>query len=417
MAITINHPFVSAKGDGSDATLVRPSNWNASHDLKMASSKILGRLTAGPGLAEELPVTAFMIGLLNTADFASLAAALGLPTTGDAKLTFKVVADAGWILANDGTIGDTSSGASYVPPTYDTTALFTFFYDTFNDATAPLQTNTGAATTRAAQGTAPTAFAAHCRMVLPRQLGRALIVAGAGAGLTNRPIGTFGGEEAHTMTLSEMVAHSHTQQGTFAGSGSSAGSGTGSGSCTATGVANGNTDTVSNDHTHHIDFSSQDIDRSLDHLHNLGGTTGFMNQNNPHSHGVSGGTQGGTSTIARPQTVVGDAFVPLVTTAITINNTDINHTHNLPATTGSADRGLDHLHRILGDTGGISANHTHHLTNVPVSVNGSCSVTTISVSGSANVNTTISGQTASNGSTTPFNVMQPWTAWNVMIKL
>jgi hypothetical protein len=27
----ITHPFVSAKADGSDATLVRPSNWNADH--------------------------------------------------------------------------------------------------------------------------------------------------------------------------------------------------------------------------------------------------------------------------------------------------------------------------------------------------------------------------------------------------
>ena len=77
MAITVNHQFVSAKGDGSDATLVRPSDWNASHNINMAANKVIGRLTAGSGLAEELPVTSYMMGLLNLADFATLAAVLG----------------------------------------------------------------------------------------------------------------------------------------------------------------------------------------------------------------------------------------------------------------------------------------------------------------------------------------------------
>lgn len=33
MAVTITHPFVSAKPDGADASLVQPSNWNADHSL------------------------------------------------------------------------------------------------------------------------------------------------------------------------------------------------------------------------------------------------------------------------------------------------------------------------------------------------------------------------------------------------
>ncbi len=33
MALTFTHPFVSAKADGADATLVQPSNWNANHLL------------------------------------------------------------------------------------------------------------------------------------------------------------------------------------------------------------------------------------------------------------------------------------------------------------------------------------------------------------------------------------------------
>jgi hypothetical protein len=33
MAVTVTHPFVSAIADGVDATVVRPSNWNATHSL------------------------------------------------------------------------------------------------------------------------------------------------------------------------------------------------------------------------------------------------------------------------------------------------------------------------------------------------------------------------------------------------
>ena len=33
MALTLTHPFVSAIPDGSDATVVRPSNWNANHTV------------------------------------------------------------------------------------------------------------------------------------------------------------------------------------------------------------------------------------------------------------------------------------------------------------------------------------------------------------------------------------------------
>ena len=71
--------------------------------------------------------------------------------------------------------------------------------------------------------------------------------------------------------------------------------------------------------------------------------------------------------------------------------------HSLPANTAQADRSLAHNHNLSG--------------SCSVSVSGTCSVTSISVS------TTISGSTTSVGSGTPFNVMQPWAAWNIMIKL
>ena len=375
MTITVNHKFVSAKGDGTDATVVRPSNWNDSHDIKLAANSMIGRKTAGPGLAEEIPASTFMMNLLATADFAALALALGLPTTGDAKLTFKIVADGGWVLANDGSIGDALSGATTLADNTQTTALFTFFYNTFSDAIAPLQLSTGAATTRATQGPAATAFGAHCRMVLPRQLGRALIIAGTGSGLTARVLGDFGGEEAHVLTLAELAAHSHTQQGTFGGSGTGSGSisGSGSGSCSGT------TDLV---------------DRSLNHRHHASGGTGSMNRSNPHSHPFTAGVTGSSTG--------GGAFgISGAPSASNTGNTDINHEHAFDFYTdyvyGEVDVNLNHKHTFGG--------------SASVSVSGSCSVTSVSV------NTTLSGQTVASGSNTAHNNMQPWAAWNIMIKL
>ena len=56
MAITVTHAFVSAKANGSDATLVQPTDWNASHTISLAAGKILGRDTSGAGAVQELPL-------------------------------------------------------------------------------------------------------------------------------------------------------------------------------------------------------------------------------------------------------------------------------------------------------------------------------------------------------------------------
>jgi hypothetical protein len=47
MAVTVTHPFVSAIPDGADTTLVRPSNWNATHSI----SGILDVANGGTGTA------------------------------------------------------------------------------------------------------------------------------------------------------------------------------------------------------------------------------------------------------------------------------------------------------------------------------------------------------------------------------
>lgn len=57
MTIQVKHLFESAKADGVDSTVVQPSNWNEDHVLTMATAKVLGRMTAGDGDVEELPIS------------------------------------------------------------------------------------------------------------------------------------------------------------------------------------------------------------------------------------------------------------------------------------------------------------------------------------------------------------------------
>ena len=56
MTISLKHVFQSAKADGTDNTLIQPSNWNAEHTLTIATNKLVGRSTAGTGSAEEIAI-------------------------------------------------------------------------------------------------------------------------------------------------------------------------------------------------------------------------------------------------------------------------------------------------------------------------------------------------------------------------
>lgn len=126
----------------------------------------------------------------------------GSATTGDAKMTYKATADTGWILVNADpfTIGDVSSGATYAAA--NAAALYSLFWGNVSNTYAPVSGGRGA--------TAAADFAAQKTLGIPRLLGRALCVGGAGSGLTARALGQFLGEELHTMTLAELVAHTHT---------------------------------------------------------------------------------------------------------------------------------------------------------------------------------------------------------------
>lgn len=56
MTLEIKHQFVSPKADGGDTTLVRPSNWNATHSIILAAKRLIGRAQATDGAAEEIVV-------------------------------------------------------------------------------------------------------------------------------------------------------------------------------------------------------------------------------------------------------------------------------------------------------------------------------------------------------------------------
>ena len=121
-------------------------------------------------------------------------------TTGDAKITLKTAADPGWLMMNDGTIGNTGSGATYANPAAQ--LLYELIWNTIPDAWAPM--------IGAARGSSAIEdFAAGKKLSLTRQLGRALTVAGSGAGLTNHVLGAFDGAETHTQTNAELFSHGH----------------------------------------------------------------------------------------------------------------------------------------------------------------------------------------------------------------
>jgi len=56
MTLEVKHPFTDLKPDGGDTTVVRPSDWNANHPIRM-SPGVVGRTDSGDGLATVLPAS------------------------------------------------------------------------------------------------------------------------------------------------------------------------------------------------------------------------------------------------------------------------------------------------------------------------------------------------------------------------
>lgn len=131
-------------------------------------------------------------------------AASGVAETGDVKLTLRTTASQGWVLMNDGSIGNAASGAT-ARAHADCEALFTLLWQ-FNALDVPIQNSGGGAATRGVSAAAD--WTANRRLVLVRSVGRALAVYGSGTGLTARRLGESLGAETHTLSGAEMQ-HNH----------------------------------------------------------------------------------------------------------------------------------------------------------------------------------------------------------------
>lgn len=168
-------------------------------------------------------------------------------------------------------------------------------------------------------------------------------VVGAGSSYA---VGATGG--ANTVTLDATMIPSHTH------------------SLTASGTTSGH----SNDHTHSGTTSAV----SNDHTHGFDVYSGAMSANNTHSHNVNdpGHSHGGVPIID------GD-----VNPGVSPSRLVQNYTNSSVAYTGISVSTVDinHVHRVTGNTGGISANHTHTITTGGVSANHTHTVTVTGTSG------------------------------------
>jgi hypothetical protein len=163
--------------------------------------------TAAPGTSTtQLATTAFAT--------AASGGASGAWGTGDVKLTYKTVADVGWIIMDDTTIGGSNSNAAHKDLAGQTLfqALFSVFW-AFPAANCPMFTAVGASQPRGAS--AAQDYTNGYSMSLPKVLGRALAVAGAGAGLTNRPLSSTYGVETYALTAAQQTPHRHVGVVTF----------------------------------------------------------------------------------------------------------------------------------------------------------------------------------------------------------
>lgn len=115
-------------------------------------------------------------------------------TTGDVKLTYKTVADANWLMMDDTTIGSATSGATHASALYQD--LFRLIWDNVPSAWTTVAASRG--------GSSAADWAANKTITLPKTLGRALAIAGAGASLTSRALGQYLGVESLTLTAGHI---------------------------------------------------------------------------------------------------------------------------------------------------------------------------------------------------------------------
>ena len=190
---------------------------------KLTKEEVRGVLGLGSAATINVPIDGSYIkdGSISTEKFSSSSKSSFTLPTGVCVYTLDNVAPDGWIMADDGTIGSSSSGASHAGD--ETRDLF---YLLWSLPSTSVYTATG--NLRDKGSTPDIDWNANARLSLPKTYGRVLGVAGAGEGLTNRLTGSTTGNETHTLTVEEIPAHTHPSINS-SGAGYAKGGGSGSG--------------------------------------------------------------------------------------------------------------------------------------------------------------------------------------------
>lgn len=142
-------------------------------------------------LGSIIPTTEFIT-------YDNIDAVINAPRTGYVFGSYDLVAPPGYIIMNDGTIGQAGSGAS----TYAATDSFPLYNWLYTNVTVP--SANALCTVTGYTGNVVTDFLANRVMNLPVVLGRALASAGNGSGLTARALASIVGTETHTLSTAEV---------------------------------------------------------------------------------------------------------------------------------------------------------------------------------------------------------------------
>jgi len=126
-------------------------------------------------------------------------------TTGYVALTYNTTAPSGWVDLDDGTIGDSGSGAT-TRANADTFDLFEMLWDNVSSPTA----NAFCAVSGGLGASALADFSAGKQLTLPYYKGRAIAGFGTAAGFSYAPVlGAYDGEPDHLLIEAEMPLHDH----------------------------------------------------------------------------------------------------------------------------------------------------------------------------------------------------------------
>lgn len=191
-----------------EATLTMPSGSSLGNGFSVCAIASGGDVLVSPttgtvnsGASVTIPIGSAAVIFSDGANFAALFSGQGsLWSTGDIKVTFKTTADPSWVMMNDGTIGNASSGATS-RANGDAKALFILLWNGTTNANCAVSSGRGA--------NALADWNSGKTIALPKTLGRELAIAGAGSGLTSRALAQVLGTETHPLTVGETPVKSH----------------------------------------------------------------------------------------------------------------------------------------------------------------------------------------------------------------